>query len=139
LHYQPQVNIRTGALVGFEALMRWRHTELGDISPKRFVPLAEDTGLIVPIGEWVLHTACVQARAWLDSGLRDFAVGVNISARQFATGDLPRTVRRVLQDTGLDPGCLELEITESVAIQDAERTVETLTAFKDIGVRLSID
>ena len=139
LHYQPQVNIKTGALVGFEALLRWRHAELGDISPKRFVPLAEDTGLIVPIGEWVLHTACVQARAWLDSGLRDFAVGVNISARQFATGDLPRTVRRVLQDTGLDPRCLELEITESVAIQDAERTVETLTAFKDIGVRLSID
>jgi diguanylate cyclase (GGDEF)-like protein len=139
LHYQPQVNIKTGAIVGFEALMRWRHAELGEISPQRFVPLAEDTGLIVPIGEWVLHTACVQARAWSDSGLRDFAVGVNISARQFATGDLPRTVRRVVQDTGLDPRCLDLEITESVAIQDAERTVETLTAFKDIGVRLSID
>lgn len=139
LHYQPQVNIKTGAVVGFEALLRWRHPELGDIPPHKFVPLAEETGLIAPIGEWVLHAACLQARTWLDSGLRDFAVGVNISARQFGSGDLPGTVRRIVRDTGLDPRYLELEVTESVAIQGAERTVETLRAFKDLGVRLSID
>jgi EAL domain-containing protein (putative c-di-GMP-specific phosphodiesterase class I) len=139
LHFQPQVDIRNGALIGFEALLRWNHPERGMIPPNRFIPLAENTGLIVPIGEWVLHTACVQARAWLDFGLRGFAVGVNVSARQFAGGDLAQTVQRVVRDTGLDPAYLELEVTESVAMQDAERTVETLDALKDIGVRVSID
>ncbi|HVO45898.1 MAG TPA: bifunctional diguanylate cyclase/phosphodiesterase [Steroidobacteraceae bacterium] len=139
LHYQPQVTTKTGALVGFEALLRWHHAKLGAISPQRFVPLAEETGLIAPIGEWVLHTACVQARAWLDAGLQAFSVGVNISPRQFASGDLPRTVRRIVQDIGLDPRHLELEVTESVAMQDAERTVDTFKALKGLGVRLAID
>jgi len=139
LHFQPQVNIRTGALIGFEALLRWNHPEHGMIPPNHFIRLAEDTGLIVEIGEWVLHTACVQARAWLDFGLRGFAVGVNVSARQFASGDLAQRVQRVVRETGLDPAYLELEVTESVAMQDAEQTVETLDALKDIGVRMSID
>jgi len=139
LHFQPQVDIRTEALIGFEALLRWNHPVRGMIPPNRFIPLAEDTGLIVPIGEWVLHTACVQARAWLDCGLRGFAVGVNVSARQFAGGDLAQTVQRVVRDTGLDPAYLELEVTETVAMQDAEQTVETLDALKEIGVRMSID
>jgi diguanylate cyclase (GGDEF)-like protein len=139
LHFQPQVNIRTDALIGFEALLRWNHPEHGLIPPSRFIRLAEDTGLIVEIGEWVLHSACVQARAWLDFGLRGFAVGVNVSARQFASGDLAQRVQRVVRDTGLDPAYLELEVTESVAMQDAEQTVETLDALKHIGVRMSID
>ena len=139
LHFQPQVNIRTGALIGFEALLRWIHPEHGMIPPNHFIRLAEETGLIVEIGEWVLHTACVQARAWLDYGLRGFAVGVNVSARQFASGDLAERVQRVVRETGLDPAYLELEVTESVAMQDAEQTVETLDALKDIGVRMSID
>jgi diguanylate cyclase (GGDEF)-like protein len=139
LHFQPQVNIRTGALIGFEALLRWNHPEHGMIPPNHFIRLAEDTGLIVEIGEWVLHTACVQARAWLDFGLRGFAIGVNVSARQFASGDLAQRVQRVVRETGLDPAYLELEVTESVAMQDAEQTVETLDALKDIGVRMSID
>jgi EAL domain-containing protein (putative c-di-GMP-specific phosphodiesterase class I) len=139
LHFQPQVNIQSGALIGFEALLRWNHPEHGMIPPNRFIRLAEDTGLIVDIGEWVLHAACVQARAWQDFGLRAFAVGVNVSARQFASGDLAERVQRVVRDTGLDPAYLELEVTETVAMQDAEQTVETLDALKDIGVRMSID
>ena len=139
LHFQPQVNIRTGALIGFEALLRWNHPEQGMIPPNRFIPLAESTGLIVEIGEWVLHTACVQARTWLDFGLRGFAVGVNVSARQFAAGDLAQRVQRVMRETGLDPAYLELELTESVAMQDAEQTVDTLAELKKTGIRLSID
>jgi len=139
LHFQPQVNIRTGALIGFEALLRWNHPEHGMIPPNSFIPLAENTGLIVEIGEWVLHTACAQARTWLDFGLRGFSIGVNVSARQFAAGDLAQRVERVMKDTGLDPDYLELEVTESVAMEDAEQTVDTLDALKKIGVRLSID
>ena len=139
LHFQPQVNIRTGALIGFEALLRWDHPEHGMIPPNRFIPLAENTGLIVEIGEWVLHTACTQARTWLDFGLRGFAVGVNVSARQFAAGDLAQRVQRVMKETGLDPAYLELEVTESVLMEDAEQTVDTLDALKKIGVSMSID
>src|SRR5262245_1660608 len=139
LHFQPQVNIRTGALIGFEALLRWNHPEQGMIPPNHFIPLAESTGLIVDIGEWVLHTACVQARAWLDLGLRGFTIGANVSGRQFAAGDLAQRVQRVVHDTGLDPGYLELEVTESVAMIDAEQTVDTLAELKKIGVRMAID
>jgi EAL domain-containing protein (putative c-di-GMP-specific phosphodiesterase class I) len=139
LHFQPQVNIRTGALIGFEALLRWNHPEHGMIPPNRFIPLAENTGLIVEIGEWVLHTACTQARTWLDFGLRGFAIGVNVSARQFAAGDLAQRVQRVMKDTGLDPAYLELEVTESVLMEDAEQTVDTLHTLTKIGVRMSID
>jgi diguanylate cyclase (GGDEF)-like protein len=139
LHYQPQVATAGGALVGFEALVRWRHPERGMVPPGAFIPLAEETGLIIEIGEWVLGEACRQARSWFDRGLRHFVVGVNISARQFAGSDLPALVRSVLAETGLEPGCLDLEITESIAMHDVERTVATLRALKDIGVCLSID
>jgi len=106
---------------------------------QRFIAVAEDTGLIIPIGEWVLRTACVQAREWLGTGLRNFTMGVNVSARQFTTGDLPATVSRIVQETRLDPSYLELEITESVAMHDVERTIATLSALRDIGVKLAID
>jgi EAL domain-containing protein (putative c-di-GMP-specific phosphodiesterase class I) len=139
LHFQPQVNIRTGALIGFEALLRWRHPEHGMIPTQRFIAVAEDTGLIVPIGEWVLRSACLQAREWLGAGLRDFTMGVNVSARQFAGGELPVTVSRIIRETRLDPSYLELEITESVAMHDVERTIATLSALREIGVKLSID
>jgi diguanylate cyclase (GGDEF)-like protein len=139
LHFQPQVNIRTGALIGFEALLRWQHPEHGMMPTQRFIAVAEETGLIIPIGEWVLRTACIQAREWLGTGLRNFTMGVNVSARQFTTGDLPATVSRIVQETRLDPSYLELEITESVAMHDVERTIATLSALRDIGVKLAID
>jgi len=139
LVYQPQVATASGKLIGFEALLRWRHPERGMVSPAVFIPLAEETGLIIDIGEWVLREACRQARAWFDRGLRRFVVGVNISARQFGGSDLPALVRGVLAETGLAAGCLDLEITESVAMHNVDQTIATLRALKDIGVRLSID
>jgi diguanylate cyclase (GGDEF)-like protein len=139
LHYQPQLCLRSGRLVGLEALLRWKHPERGLVSPARFIPLAEQTGLIVPIGEWVMRTACTQAVEWIRSGLRDFFVAVNISARQFSAADLPALVERTLRQTGLDSGYLELEVTESVAMHDVGRTVATLRALHRLGVKLSID
>jgi diguanylate cyclase (GGDEF)-like protein len=139
LHYQPQVSTSSGQLAGFEALVRWQHPQKGMIPPASFIPLAEETGLINEIGAWVLEAACRQARAWHDAGLRDFSVGVNISARQFAGSDLPALVRDTIERAGIDPRCLDLEITESVAMHDVEGTIATLRTLKDIGVRLSID
>ena len=139
LHFQPQVATDTGDLLGFEALVRWHHPQRGLVPPATFIPLAEETGLINDIGAWVLEQACQRASAWHRAGLRDFTVGVNISARQFRDVDLPALVRRTLESTGLDPGCLDLEITESVAVHDVERTIATLHALKATGVRLSID
>src|SRR5262249_36899063 len=120
LHFQPQVNIDSGALIGVEALLRWNHPEQGMSAPNRFIPLAEEARLIVDTGDWVLHPACSRARTWLDFGLRGFAVGVNVSARQFAAGDLAQRVQRAVKEIGIDPTYLELEVTESVAMADAE-------------------
>ena len=139
LAYQPQVRLSDGHLVGFEALLRWKHPTFGMVSPGKFIPIAEETGLIVPIGEWVLRNACSQAVAWWSAGLRDFSVAVNISARQFSAGDLPAVVARALTASGLDPAYLELEVTESVAMHDVERIVATFEALKLLGVRISID
>jgi EAL domain-containing protein (putative c-di-GMP-specific phosphodiesterase class I) len=138
LHYQPQVSLLDGRMSGMEALLRWRHPELGMISPANFIPLAEDTGLIIPIGAWVLRTACKQAKAWQDAGLPPVRVAVNLSARQFRE-NIPQLVEKVLAESGLPPHYLELEITESVAMQHAESTEQTLFALRDMGVRLSID
>ncbi|MCL4499161.1 MAG: EAL domain-containing protein [Chloroflexi bacterium] len=139
LHYQPQVNIETGRVVGIEALIRWNHPERGLIQPLDFIPLAEETGLIVPIGVWVLRTTCEQNKAWQTAGLQPVRVSVNLSARQFQQQNLVETVTRILDETGLDPGYLELEITESIAMRNAKRTIKTLASLKEKGVLIAID
>ena len=139
LHYQPRVDLRTGYVSGCEALIRWLNPELGLLPPGRFISLAEETGLIVPIGEWVLRTACAQGKEWLDAGLPQVPLAVNLSPRQFWREDLPELVARVLQETGLDPYCLELEIVESMLMRDAEKATTMLHRLHEIGVRLAMD
>ena len=139
VHYQPQVDIDTGRVVGVEALVRWRHPEKGLLLPADFIPVAEDTGLIVPIGEWVLRTACTQARAWHEAGLPRLRMAVNLSARQFLQPDLAGMVGRILEETGFEPAWLELEITETVAMENAASGAEVLRALHRMGVRLTID
>ena len=139
LHYQPKVDLGTGAIVGVEALVRWRHPERGFIPPAQFVPVAENAGLIIPIGQWVLREACRQTRAWLDAGLPPVRMAVNISAIEFRhTGFVEQTLE-ILKDIGLDPQCLEFEITESVLMKHAESTVSVLKSLKHIGVQLAVD
>ncbi len=139
LHYQPKVDLQNGAMLGMEALLRWQHPEMGMISPASFIPLAEETGLIVPIGTWVLHTACARNKAWQEAGFAPISVAVNLSARQFWQQDLVETVRAVLSETRLDPAFLELEITESLLMHNAEEASATLKKLKAMGIRLSID
>jgi len=139
VHYQPKVETATGRLVGVEALMRWHQPELGDVSPADFIPLAEETGLIVPLGEWVLTTACAQGVRWQREGFGPLQIAVNLSARQFWQDDLAPTVARVLAETGLPPRLLELELTESTFMRDAEATITTLGALKAMGVGLAVD
>jgi diguanylate cyclase (GGDEF)-like protein len=139
LHYQPQAEIVSGRLLGAEALLRWQHPEHGLIPPDEFIPLAEETGLIVPIGEWVLHTACAQNRAWQDAGLAPLRVAVNVSGRQFRRLDMLETIFRTLEDTGLDSRYLEIELTEGVLMQDTVVVVQTLRALNAMGILISID
>jgi len=139
LHYQPQVNGINGIIEGMEALLRWQNSELGMISPMEFIPLAEETGLIIPIGEWVLRTACMQNRKWQEAGYSCLRVAVNISSIQFMQPDFTQMVKRILEETGLDGSCLELEITESVALNNEEDVIEKLLMLKDMGIRISID
>ena len=139
LHYQPKVGARGEGVVGAEALIRWQHPEMGLVSPMQFIPLAEETGLIVPMGSWVLRTACAQSRTWQSSGLPKIRLGVNISSRQFRNEGLVGEVRNVLRDTGLDPDLLELEITESMLMHDPEQTVRMLNELTAIGIHLAID
>ena len=139
LHYQPQMNIASGGLIGAEALIRWNHPELGMVPPSRFIPIAEDSGLIVPMGEWVLRESCRQAVSWQKTGMRDLTVAVNLSAVQFKRGDIEQSVIRALEESGLDPTLLELELTESILIHDTERILGTVQRLKLLGVKLSID
>jgi diguanylate cyclase (GGDEF)-like protein len=139
LLYQPQIDVRSSELVGVEALVRWRHPERGIISPTEFIPLAEETGLIVPIGEWVLRTACNQAKAWQRATRRAVRMAVNLSAKQFKDENLSQIVVSALSDTGLDPKLLELELTEGTLMDDAKATLVTLEQLRGIGVYLSID
>jgi diguanylate cyclase (GGDEF)-like protein len=139
LHYQPQVDVQTGRIVGMEALVRWQHPDLGLVFPAEFIPLAEETGLIVPLGEWVLHAACAQTKIWHKAGFPQLFVSVNLSARQFQHQALADTVARVLRETELDPHTLELEITESIAMQNADFTNVILRHLKDMGVGIAMD
>jgi diguanylate cyclase (GGDEF)-like protein len=139
LHYQPQVDLGTGAIVGAEALIRWHSGEHGWVPPARFIPIAEDSGLIVAIGEWVLREACRQMAEWRAAGLPELTVAVNLSALQFKRGNVDRAVMAALQEFDLPPRLLELELTESILIRDTESVLATVTRLKDIGVRLSID
>jgi diguanylate cyclase (GGDEF)-like protein/PAS domain S-box-containing protein len=139
LHYQPKINLKTGLITGMEALIRWRHPERGMLLPDAFVPIAEECGLILPIGQWVLLEACRQSRAWRASGLGVMPVAVNVSAVEFLGKDFLSGVRAVLIATGMEPQNLELELTESVLMRDAESAVVTLLALKAMGIRLAID
>ena len=139
LHYQPQLDLATGRIVGVEALLRWRHPELGMVAPSRFIALAEDTGLIVPIGAWVMRTACAQMQAWHTAGLGPLRLAVNLSARQFNEPNLVASIDEVLLETGLAPACLELELTESLFMHDVALAVSQLHDMKALGVQLSID
>jgi diguanylate cyclase (GGDEF)-like protein len=139
LHYQPRVAIDSLQIIGVEALVRWQHPELGLVPPGDFIPLAEETGLILPIGEWVLREACRQNRSWQDRGVARMRVGVNISARQFRQQSLAETVMRILEETELAPDLLELELTESSIMSNAEATIDVLTQLQIRGVTISVD
>jgi diguanylate cyclase (GGDEF)-like protein/PAS domain S-box-containing protein len=139
LHYQPQVDLRTGEIVGVEALIRWQHPELGMVPPVRFIGLAEENGLIVPIGAWVIRAACLQAKAWQNAGLGRLRMAVNLSARQFAQQDLVESIATSLREADLAPECLEIELTESLVMADVDRAIGILRELKALGVKLSID
>lgn len=139
LHYQPQVDLNSGRIVGVEALIRWNHPVRGLMAPDTFIPLAEESGLIIPVGEWVLRSACRQTRIWQDAGFPLRRIAVNLSARQFSQGGLVATVEAVLQETGLDPDCLELELTESALMTNASDAILTLVDLRVRGIHVSID
>jgi EAL domain-containing protein (putative c-di-GMP-specific phosphodiesterase class I) len=139
LHYQPKVNLETWKITGMEALIRWQHPEQGLLHPASFIPIAEECGLIVPIGQWVLLEACRQSRAWSDAGLGKLPIAVNLSAAEFRAKDFLSGVRAVLIATGVEPFNLELEITETVLMEDTESSLTTLRALKVMGVQIAID
>jgi diguanylate cyclase (GGDEF)-like protein/PAS domain S-box-containing protein len=139
LHYQPQLSLKSGAIIGAEALVRWNHPERGLIPPADFIPIAEESGLIVPLGEWVLRTACAQNKAWQDAGLPPVSMAVNLSARQIAAQDLVQTASAILQETGLAPQYLELELTESMVMADADAFIRATEQLKGLHITLSID
>jgi len=139
LYYQPQVDVESGAIVGVEALLRWQHPEFDLVMPNDFIPLLEETGLIVPVGEWVLQTACAQLAAWHAQGWRQLRLAVNLSPRQFQAQDLMAAVKRALDIFGGDPGRLDLEITEGVLVRHAPATVEALESLDRLGVRMAVD
>jgi diguanylate cyclase (GGDEF)-like protein len=139
LNYQPQVDLGTDKVTGLEALLRWNNFTLGNVPPLDFIPIAEDSGLIIPIGEWVLRTACKQVKLWQNAGAELKRIAVNVSVLQFSQKDFPDTVSRILEETNLEPAVLELEITESILMNNPEDTVNILKRLKTIGVQLAID
>ena len=139
VHYEPQIEIKTGKIIGAEALVRWNHPERGRVSPGEFIPMAEEMGLIAPLGEWVLETACRQTKAWQTQGLPPLRVAVNLSARQFEQKNLTERVSQILRETNLDPKCLELELTEGLILQDETAAHQAFTVWRDMGIRIAID
>lgn len=139
VYYEPKVEIKTGKIVGAEALVRWNHPEMGRVSPGEFIPMAEEMGLIAPLGEWVLETACRQTQAWQAEGLGPLRVAVNVSARQFEEKNIIERVCEILTETGLDPKYLELELTESLVLQDEAAVFQAFSVWKNMGIRVAID
>jgi diguanylate cyclase (GGDEF)-like protein len=139
LHYQPQFDVRSGGVSGMEALLRWTNDELGVVPPSDFIPVAEETGLILQIGEWVMRNACRQARAWADEGLPVVRMAVNVSGQQFALRDFPKLVASIIKETGIEAPMLELEITESVVMKDEAWAEQAILQLKELGVMLAID
>ncbi|MDA8088768.1 MAG: EAL domain-containing protein [Nitrospiraceae bacterium] len=138
-YYQPQIDLKTGKTIGMEALLRWKHPENGLVMPSEFIPVAEASGIIVPIGEFVLQTACLQNKKWQDAGLKAVSVAVNISGRQFDQRDLTDVIFRTLKDTGLEPRYLEIEITEGTIMKNPEQAIHILRELKDAGMRITVD
>jgi EAL domain-containing protein (putative c-di-GMP-specific phosphodiesterase class I) len=139
MYYQPKIDLASNRAIGMEALIRWNHPEIGLVSPADFIPLAEETGLIVPLGEWVLHTVCSQMRCWFDAGLDPLRIAVNLSACQFRQTTLWKMVMRTLQETGIAPELLEIELTESVIMDNIQTSSTVLRDFKKMGVQISMD
>ncbi|MGJ3246547.1 MAG: putative bifunctional diguanylate cyclase/phosphodiesterase [Elainellaceae cyanobacterium] len=139
VYYQPQVDLESGKVIGAEALARWQHPDLGFISPSEFIPLAEETGLIIPLGDWILRTACTQAKAWQVTHTRPLKISVNLSVRQFYQPSLTQKIAQILEETGLEPRFLDLELTESILIQDVEKSIKIFDELKALGVYISID
>lgn len=139
VYYEPQIEIKTGKIIGAEALVRWNHPERGRVSPGEFIPMAEEMGLIAPLGEWVLETACRQTKAWQTQGLPPLRVSVNLSARQFEQKNLTERVSQILRETNLDPKCLELELTEGLILQAETAAHQAFTVWRDMGIRIAID
>lgn len=139
VYYQPQVDCQTGGITGMEALLRWNHPELGMVSPAKFIPLAEQTGLVIPIGEWILRTACTQAKQWQEEGLDRVKLGVNLSLKQFQNHDIVAQVRGILAETRLEAEYLELEVTEGIAMEGKEYILKMLNTFKAMGIQIAID
>jgi EAL domain-containing protein (putative c-di-GMP-specific phosphodiesterase class I) len=139
LQYQPQVDLDSGRIHGAEALMRWHHPEMGAISPTEFIPVAEDTGLIHPLGEWALRQACAQGKRWHDAGNSDLTVAVNLSVRQLTDPKIVECVVAALRDTGFSARALELEITENLLMEPTDEILRVLNGFNDLGIRLTID
>lgn len=139
VYYEPKVAIKTGKIVGAEALVRWNHPEMGRVSPGEFIPMAEEMGLIAPLGEWVLETACKQTKAWQAQGLGPLRVAVNVSARQFEQKNITERVSEILTETGLDPKYLELELTESLVLEDETAVFQAFNVWKTLGIRVAID
>ena len=139
LYYQPQLDIKTGQIIGVEALIRWQQPEMGLVSPLEFIPMAEETGLIVPIGEWVIRTACEQNKAWQIAGYPPVRMAINLSSRQLKQKELIEVVTGTLKETGLDPDWFEMELTETCIMQSQDDPLAMLNHLKSIGIRLSID
>jgi len=139
VYYEPKIEIKTGKIIGSEALVRWNHPERGRVSPGEFIPMAEEMGLIAPLGEWVLETACRQTKAWQTEGLPPLRVAVNVSARQFECENLTERVSQILRETNLDPKCLELELTEGLILQDETAAAGAFKVWRDMGIRIAID